>query len=233
MGMYIQRDWPIHVDEQRYSALMGVEFRSMREKPGWEATLRQAASELDHAIRPAACWERYPVREARHDRLVLENGLRLGGGPVVQLLGGAQELVVAVLTVGAGADRVVETAQREGDYLKALLMHDLAAMAVDMLRQQFCRQLEEEAGRQGWHTSTPLSPGESTWSMEDQAVIFSLLDAGQIGVELNDSLVMVPIKSLSLIVGQSPQPMGTSGVENCSYCTIQERCNYRRLRLTG
>jgi hypothetical protein len=229
--MYIQRDWEIQVDEKQYSALMGVEFERARRKPGWEATLQQAASELNQAIRPAVCWEHFPVRETRHEKLVLENGLRLGGGPVVQLLGGAEELIVAVLTVGAGADRVVEAAQREGNYLKALLMHDLAAMAVDLLRQQFCKQLEEQASQQGKYTSTPISPGEATWSMEDQAVIFSLLDTDPIGVELNDALVMVPIKSLSLIVGMSTQPVGMSGADNCSYCTIQERCNYRRLRL--
>jgi hypothetical protein len=65
-------------------------------------------------------------------------------------------------------------------------------------------------------------------------VIFSLLRSGTdaIGVKLTESLVMTPIKSLSLIVGTGPGPLGVEGASNCDFCTIRERCNHRRLRLS-
>jgi hypothetical protein len=63
-------------------------------------------------------------------------------------------------------------------------------------------------------------------------VIFSLLDTGPIGVALSESMVMSPIKSLSLIVGIGPGPLGVEGASNCDFCTIRERCAHRRLRMT-
>ena len=43
-------------------------------------------------------------------------------------------------------------------------------------------------------------------------------------------MVMSPIKSLSLIVGIGPGPLGVEGGSNCDFCTIRERCAHRRLR---
>jgi len=225
----VRWDWKIRVDPGEYSEQMGVELARLRQKAGWREMLNEAAAELERVMRPAACWERYPLQEIRHGRLILENGLRLGEGfSTEQVMGGADTLIVAVLTLGSGPDRAVQEAQRQGAYLKAMLLHDLAATAVETLRQQFCHQLDIEAGLAGRHTSSPLSPGESSWPIEEQAVIFSLVDAGQIGVTLTESLVMVPVKSLSLVVGEGQRAMGEGDVEPCGYCTIQDRCRYAK-----
>jgi hypothetical protein len=111
-----------------------------------------------------------------------------------------------------------------------MFLDDLGSWAVDQVRQQLCRQVEAAATAQGLHASASLSPGESEWSVRDQAVIFSVLDTHPIGVTLNDSLVMLPLKSLSLVVGIGPGPLGVEGASNCDFCTIRERCQNRKLR---
>ena len=73
----------------------------------------------------------------------------------------------------------------------------------------------------------------SAWSVEEQAVMFSLLDTSEIGVSLSDSMIMSPIKSLSLIMGTGPDPMGVEGASNCDFCSIKEWCNYRHKRLVA
>ena len=162
---------------------------------------------------------------------MLDGGVRIGGGPVVSVVGGAEELILALCTVGQAADRLIGEAQKGRRLFEALVLSDLAAWAVDMVRQQLCRRLEEQAKEQGLHISAPLSPGESVWSVEDQAIIFSLLDAGQIDVTLSPpSMVMSPTKSLSLILGVGSRPVGVEGASNCDFCTIKERCAYRSLR---
>ncbi len=64
-------------------------------------------------------------------------------------------------------------------------------------------------------------------------MIFSLLDASQIKVSLSPSMVMSPVKSLSLILGIGSQPVGVEGASNCDFCTIKDRCAYQRLRPHG
>ncbi len=229
--MEIKRDWPITFDVAQYIALHGESFAKLLQNPARRAAFDTALAEIKQAIEPAACWDRFPIQKILHDHLLLVNGKRIGGGPVVAVIGGAEELIVAICTIGLATDRLIEATQKQKDLFKSMLLHDLAAWAVDMVRQQLCLWFETEAQEQKLRVSSPLSPGESAWSVKEQKVIFSLLDAQQIGVSLSPSMVMTPLKSLSMVMGIGSQPMGVEGASNCDFCSIKERCAYRRLRV--
>jgi hypothetical protein len=83
---------------------------------------------------------------------------------------------------------------------------------------------------QGWHTSAPPSPGESVWSVKKQKLLFVLVAASLIGVSLTPRMIMLPRKSLSLILGTGRNPIGVEGASNCDFCSVKEYCRYRALR---
>ena len=228
--MPIKQDFSISFDEREYIKLHGESFERLLRSPARQAVFEEMLQEIKEIIQPAAVWERFPIKELKHERVVLANGLKLGGGPVVTVIGGAEELVVAVCTIGPEADRRIASQQQIKDLFRALLLDELASWAVDMVRQELCRWLEEDLQRQGLRASAPLSPGESVWSVKDQRIIFNLLDTGPIGVSLSDSMIMYPLKSLSLILGTGRQPMGVEGASHCDFCSLKDRCNYRHLR---
>ncbi len=228
--MYVKRDWSIHFDEEQYLALQGESFTRLLQTPARLNTFREAMAEVEQQLEPAACWDHFPIQKILHDKLVLATGSRIGGGPVVAVIGGASELIVAICTIGPAVDGLVEMAQKQRQHFRMMILHDLGAWAVDMVRQELCHWLEEDLQRQGLRVSTPLSPGESAWSVKDQAVIFSLLDASQINVSLSPSMIMSPVKSLSLIIGTGTEPMGVEGATNCDFCSIKDRCTYRHKR---
>lgn len=228
--MPIKQDFVISFDEREYIKLHGDSFERLLRSPARQAAFEDMLQEIKEIIQPAAVWERFPIKELKHERVVLVNGVKLGGGPVVAVVGGAEELVVAVCTIGPEADRRIAWQQQAKDLFRALLLDELASWAIDMVRQELCRWLEDDLQRQGLRASAPLSPGESVWSVKDQRIIFNLLDTGPIGVSLSDSMIMYPLKSLSLILGTGRQPMGVEGASNCDFCSIKERCHYRQLR---
>ena len=228
--MQIKREWSIDLDEDKYLAMQGESFGKILANPERLNTFRQAIVEVEQLVRPVACWDFFAIDKILHEKLVLAGGARLGGGPVVQVMGGAAELIVAVCTIGPAVDRLIDLAQKQRQLFRMMILHELGAWAVDMVRQEWCRLLEEELQSKGLRVSALLSPGESAWSVKDQAVIFSLLDAGQIGVSLSDSMVMSPIKSLSMIMATGPDPIGVEGASNCDFCSIKEWCNYRHKR---
>jgi hypothetical protein len=231
--MQIKRDWTIHLDEESYVAMQGASFGKILANPERLDTFRQAIVDVEQAAEPVACWDYFPVEKVLHEKLVLAGGARVGGGPVVQVIGGATELIVAVCTVGPAVDRLIDTAQKARQMFRTMILHELGAWAVDQIRQEWCRLLEKDIYAKGLRASAPLSPGESAWPVQEQAVLFSLLDAGQIGVTLSDSMIMTPIKSLSLIMGTGPHPMGVEGASNCDFCSIKEWCNYRHKRVAA
>lgn len=228
--MNIKQDWTIHLDEDAYLAMQGESFGKILANPERLNTFHQAIADVNAHIRPVACWDFFPIESILHDKLVLANGIRLGGGPVVQVVGGASRLVVAVCTVGPAVDRLIDQAQKQRQLFRMMLLHELGAWAVDMVRQEWCRLLEEELQARGLRVSAPLSPGESAWSVKDQAVIFSLLDTARIGVSLSESMIMLPVKSLSLVMGTGAGPLGVEGASNCDFCSIKAWCAYRHKR---
>lgn len=231
--MHIQRDWHIEFSEEQYAAQAGGNLARLMTRPSVRADWEAALEDARELIEPAAVWDSFPIREFRHERLVLANGTKIGGGPVATVVAGATDLVVGVCTVGSAISQRISEQLYGEQRLRAMFLDDLGSWAVDQVRQQLCRQIEDDAASRRLHASASLSPGESEWSVAEQAVIFSLLDARKIGVTLNESMVMSPVKSLSLIVGTGPNALGVEGASNCDFCTIRERCNYRRLRLAS
>jgi hypothetical protein len=231
--MPIQRDWHIEFDEEQYVAQADGSLPGLLSRPSVRADWEAALADARDLIEPTAMWESFPIREFRHERLVLADGTRIGSGPVATVVAGATELVVGVCTVGSAISQRISEQLRGGRRLHAWFLDELGSWAVDQVRQQLCRQIESDAASRGWRASASLSPGESEWSVAEQAVLFSLLDTRAIGVTLNESMVMSPVKSLSLIVGIGPGPLGVEGASNCDFCTIRERCSYRQRRLTS
>jgi hypothetical protein len=228
--MHVRHDWNIEFDAEHYVAQIGGTLPKLLARPGVQADWEAALADARALVRPAAAWDFFPIREFRHERLVLADGTKIGGGPVASVVAGASELAVGVCTAGPAISQRISEQQRNRQRLRAMFLDDLGSWAVDQVRQQLCRAIEADATGRGWRASASLSPGESEWSVAEQAVIFSLVDASPIGVTLTESLVMAPIKSLSLIVGIGPGPLGVEGVSNCDFCTIRERCAHRRLR---
>jgi len=233
--MQIKRDWDIRFDIEEYLAQAGGNLPKLLARPDVRADWEAALADAHTLIRPAAIWDSFAIREFRHDRLVLANGVKIGGGPVTTVMAGARELIVGICTVGGQiSDRLGEL-QENGQHLRAMFLDHLGSWAVDQVRQQLCHTIGVQAATRGgnsspdgWRASASLSPGESEWTIGDQAVIFSLVDASPIGVTLTESLVMSPLKSLSLIVGIGPGPLGVEGASHCDFCTMRDRCTYHR-----
>jgi len=64
------------------------------------------------------------------------------------------------------------------------------------------------------------------WAVEvGQKQIFTLLDTEKIGLKLTSSSLMIPRKSVSMVVGLGPEVM--KGAGTCAYCGLRETCRYQ------
>ena len=224
--MQISSDWPVRVDQAEFMKEYGHTYTRVLRRPGMAEIFDETFGAVSALVEPAVAWDTFPVQEMRHEKVILANGKRIGNGPVTTVMGGAEQLTIGVCTIGPKITERSHAYRDRGEAVRSMLLDQLGSLAVGQLSQLFYRQLEMDAASQGLHISTYLSPGESEWSVRDQAVIFDLLDATQIGVSLTESLLMKPIKSLSLMAGIGRHPMGVPGATHCDYCTMAERCPF-------
>jgi len=110
-------------------------------------------------------------------------------------LAGCSRAVIFAATLGVEMDRLIAKSGRLSPAM-GLMMHALGTERIEALCDAFCAELQNAASR--------FSPGYGDLKLSAQRVLFDRLDcARQIGLTLNDSLVMSPSKSVTAIVGLS------------------------------
>lgn len=228
--MPIRRDFQLDFDEETYISFHGERLERLLNNPSTREGFEAALADAPRVCQPVAVYETFPIEQFLHESVLLANGARIGGGPVVDVVGGAEELVIAVCTVGPEVDLRIKELNQGKQRFQMMVLDELASWAVDQIRLQVFQNLADEYAVQGWRASTCLSPGESSWPVSQQRIIFDLLNTDAIGVALNDSFVMTPLKSLSLLFGIGSQPMGAEGGSNCDFCSMKDRCRYNHNR---
>ena len=191
--------------------------------------LRRVVAEMTERARPmlapAVTYEIMDVQGIRHDRVMLSPRTSLRSPTLASALGGAQQLVVAICTIGPQLEEATHALLSAGQAVEATVLDGIGSAAVEELAERACELFEDIAREGGLKTSAPFNPGAADWPLEAQRDVFDLVAAKEIGVQLTDSLLMLPQKSLSLVVGLGEHIQ--AGGEPCDYCSLKEVCRYR------
>jgi hypothetical protein len=111
-----------------------------------------------------------------------------------------------VATLGAPlADRIQEMFATN-DLGRGWMLDAVASSGADRLSTLLSSRFEEEVGRSGHPAPRvlPYSPGYCGWTVRGQRNLFARLGPEEIGVTLNDSCLMTPIKSVSGVLVAGP-----------------------------
>jgi hypothetical protein len=224
--MPVVADWPIVLDVDAVLKGQGADPATLRRRsPRLVELAQRALDEARPVISPQVLYQHLDVEEMRHEQLRLVGGSRLRGPLLAQHLGQAKEVVVVLCTIGGALEIRSSQISRE-DIVYGLALDGAGSAAVEELAKAACALFEREATESGLQTSIPLSPGMLGWPVEQgQPQIFSILDPSEIGVRVTESMLMIPRKSLTFVLG-----IGSDMVESartCDYCSLRETCRYQ------
>lgn len=221
------------IDFPSLMPLFGKRFEKILTREKNEHILETAEKDFLKNVKPAVFWQRMRIDYFNEDSVTLENGMSIGGGPVTHVIDAAEELIVGICTIGREPERISREALKSGNSVYGMVMDFLGSWGVDRLKDDFythMRSILEES--EGFRCSTLLSPGESDWDIGEQGNIFELVreEAVAGGTQLTESNMLVPMKSLSFLFGIGKNRMGHEHTESCAFCTMREKCVYRKFR---
>lgn len=180
-----------------------------------------------HLLEPAIAYEIYPVTEMNQDQLYLRDNAVLHSPLFPSVLSEVKKLAAIVCTIGLKLEAKVTDYFARNDPLRAILLDGIGSAAVDSLTQEVCKFMIYEASLCGYQASSSFSPGMPGFPISEQWRLFELVPAEQIGVSLTPSGMMVPRKSLSMIVGIGPQMPTWAQTEFCARCSLRKTCTHR------
>jgi hypothetical protein len=118
----------------------------------------------------------------------------------------ADALRLYVATAGEPVGARIRELFREQELPRAWMLDAVASTATDHLADCLSRRLEDALAGDGRPEARalPYSPGYCGWPTRGQAALFAALGPEEIGVTLNDSCLMSPLKSVSGVLAAGP-----------------------------
>lgn len=104
-------------------------------------------------------------------------------------------------TIGGGMEQWSRTCAAEGEVLQAHFIDTVASAAVEKVADILYEHLRMKMRVEQLHTTNRFSPGYCGWPVIQQHALFSFFPAGFCGIQLTKSALMMPVKSVSGVVG--------------------------------
>lgn len=150
----------------------------------------------------------------------------LGMGSVIaKQLKHCTSLALYVSTAGHGMERWSSQLMAEGDMMQGFVVDAIASELVEKASVWLEKRIAESMKPREWSLTNRYSPGYCDWPVSDQHNLFSLLPPGFCGITLTPSALMVPVKSLSGVIGLGKGVK--RGAFQCSICELKD-CYRRR-----
>lgn len=139
----------------------------------------------------------------------------------------AQRVGMCVCTIGPELESRVAELMEEGQLARGVVLDAVGSEMAEATARSLDARMGDEGAREGLLASGRFSPGYGSWELEGQRLIFDVLDAALVGVELTPSMMMIPRKSVSFAINLGPDPEPPRCDTPCDQCEL-EHCPYRR-----
>lgn len=184
-----------------------------------QARLNDLLPEALAQVQGRVCYDLFPVKMLGGGRINLGFSV-VSSHSLCHLLRHASQCVVFAATIGLAYDRHMARISK-CSAADGWLLHALGTERVESL----CDAFEQHLKAEGFFLTRRFSPGYGDVPLTLQRDLFCALDCPrQIGLTLNDSLLMSPSKSVTAIIGltEAAEP----ATDRCASCT-QLSCAFR------
>lgn len=180
---------------------------------------------LEGACRPCYLAGEFPLR-FREDGWIDGGCFRTRSESLGKNLRDCSGVLVFAATLGTGADRLIQKYTRL-EMSRAVALQAAAAAMIEEYCDQACRRLGESYEKRGFYLRPRFSPGYGDFPLSCQPGLLDGLEAGKrLGIRLTDSLLMLPTKSVTAVIGIGRAPLRCT-VLGCEACGKKD-CAYRR-----
>ncbi len=149
------------------------------------------------------------------------------GTVIMRQLRGAEAYALFVCTAGEEYEAYQQRLKREGDLVRVFIADALGSVVAEKCADRMEDALQRSIDKLGWHHTNRFSPGYCGWHVSQQQLLFPLFNGHTCGITLTASSLMVPIKSVSGIIGLGRDVRRLD--YTCGLCDLKQ-CYKRRQR---
>lgn len=145
---------------------------------------------------------RMPIREIKGPRIILAHDALFESQQLAKFLGNCRELVLMGATAGSAIMKAIEEDMSENNVTRAVVFDAAASEIVDAslnwIVDYFNRTLLRENRRL---LKNRYSAGYGDLFLETQKTLYDLLQLEKIGIQITETCMLIPEKSVTAITG--------------------------------
>ena len=191
-------------------------YRDAEPDPATMAETRAVVGDVRRWLRPRFCY--FVTRELPTFDM---------GRIIQRQLRGSEAYALFVCTSGTEFEQYQQRLMREGDMVHVFIADALGSVIAEKTADLMEQHLQQSIDKLHWHHTNRFSPGYCGWHVREQQQLFPLFGGHTCGITLTDSSLMVPIKSVSGIIGVGEKVRRLD--YTCGLCDF-EKCYKRRRR---
>ncbi|MCF8067421.1 MAG: hypothetical protein K9L30_02425 [Desulfobacterales bacterium] len=135
-------------------------------------------------------------------------------------------IAACICTLGGQLEATCQDISQNGDMYNSMLLDSIGVSLLDNLAEACQSFLNERAEEMELFGNCRIGPGYMTMPLQAQEQLFKLVDATAIDVQLNKSMVMSPVKSLSFFVKFTTELDPERSALKCRRCGLKS-CQFR------
>ena len=192
-----------------------------------EQLLERWGRELEQTARPRAVWRRFPLQlEADGTELA---GMSIPSRHLRRHLNGCTGAYLFAATLGAEVDRLIRRCAVT-EVSAAVVCQACAASLLEAYCDECGGRIAGEVAEEGLWLRPRFSPGYGDVSVDFQPALLAALEAQKrIGLTASQARMLIPTKSVTAVIGLSPDPTCRPG--GCASCGKTD-CAFRRTDVT-
>ena len=184
----------------------------------------KAEEEVKSAARPRHVFRRFSISVTKDS--VTINHTELFSRDLAAHLRGCREAFLFALTLGTEVDSLIRRST-VSDMPLVPVLQACAAAYTEECADQAQKELEQMATADDLYLRPRYSPGYGDFSLTDQKFLFAALDiTRKIGITLTEDCLMIPFKSITAMIGLSPDP-SLCHIGKCMTCDLTD-CPFRK-----
>lgn len=171
----------VEVDPKRILRLIGYKKKSQEIKEPIKQLIALEKKKLGHLLHPVSLYTILDYDETNKDSIFKD----------------AEKVAICICTIGPDLEKEINELMGKNEMLRALILDSFGSEAAEAVAIQSDQILTEKARQLDLWPSKRFSPGYGKWDIREQRYVFSVLPGEDIGVNLTDSFMMIPRKSVS------------------------------------
>ncbi len=202
-----------------------LSYRGQQPDETIRTLISECIQEVNETAEPKFICGRYPLYYSEAQGFQAAS-LQFKSGSLKRNLAGCREVFLFAATLGIAVDTLIRRSALM-DAAKGLVMQAAAAAAIEAFCDSENDKLRDQVRSEGLFLRPRFSPGYGDLSLDVQRDFLRVLQAQKnIGLTLTDSGLMVPIKSVTALIGISDvsAPCHRQGCEACD----KVDCAFRR-----